>query len=362
MTLDDAFRIQLRLPELEFPTIFSVSVFFALFKTYGIPSISKLLVATGQLSNGKTASKRAADTGVILTEVVLHHPLDPRAMDGIARMNYLHGLYRKSGKISDDDMLYTLSLFALEPIRWTKQFEWRQVNDVERCAIGTYWRYMGDAMEIPFNSLKSYETGWADGLQFIDDLAEWSVEYEAKAMVPAESNKVVAQGTIDIGLFNVPKFLHGVALSFVAAVLQPHLRRAMMFPDPPEWAIATFTTIVTVRKFVLRHFFLPRPYFLRDRWWSEHPNTHGRINAKQFISLPWYIEPTFAARWGYKAWLLRLIGSKVPGDDGDSYEPKGYVISELGPDSLRHKGAEQMKTTRDALANGTRVGCPFSRW
>jgi hypothetical protein len=41
MTVEDAHAIQLALPELEFPKTFSISVFFALFKTYGIPSISK---------------------------------------------------------------------------------------------------------------------------------------------------------------------------------------------------------------------------------------------------------------------------------------------------------------------------------
>lgn len=181
------------------------------------------------MADEATASKRAADTGVILTEVVLHRPSDPRSLDGIARMNYLHGLYRKSGKISDEDMLYTLSLFALEPIRWTKQFEWREVNFVERAAMGTYWRYMGDAMEIPLASLDSAKTGWSDGLHFLEDLEKWSLAYESKFMVPAETNRTVAKGTIDIGLFNVPKIFHGIALPFVAALLQAHLRRAMMF-------------------------------------------------------------------------------------------------------------------------------------
>jgi hypothetical protein len=138
MTLQDAHSMQLALAELEFPTVFSVSVFFALFKTYGIPSISKLLVATGQLLDPETASKRAADTGVVITEVVLNKPDSERAISGIAFMNYLHGRYIKAGKISNDDMLYTLSLFVLEPIRWTAKYEWRGVTDFERCAMGVY--------------------------------------------------------------------------------------------------------------------------------------------------------------------------------------------------------------------------------
>ena len=58
-------------------------------------------------------------------------------------MNYLHGRYIKAGKISNDDMLYTLSLFVLEPIRWTAKYEWRCVTDLERCAMGMCWKDLG---------------------------------------------------------------------------------------------------------------------------------------------------------------------------------------------------------------------------
>lgn len=50
-------------------------------------------------------------------------------------MNYLHGLYQKSGKISNDDMLYTLSLFVLELRRWIDTYEWRKLTDMEVCAM-----------------------------------------------------------------------------------------------------------------------------------------------------------------------------------------------------------------------------------
>ncbi|KAJ5732693.1 hypothetical protein N7493_004174 [Penicillium malachiteum] len=120
MTLEEAFEIQSSLAELEFPFTFSTSIFFALFKTYGIPSISKLLVATGELANPNSSSKRAADTGVLLTEIVLTKPNSSRNLDAIARMNWLHDRYRRAGKIKDGDMLHTLSLFVLEPVRWTE--------------------------------------------------------------------------------------------------------------------------------------------------------------------------------------------------------------------------------------------------
>lgn len=125
-------------------------------------------------------------------------------------MNYLHSGYRKAGKITDADMLYTLSLFALEPIRWTRRFEWRALTDMEICAIGTVWKDMGDAMEIPYTALKSGATGIRDGLQWLQDLEEWSVKYEEEHMVPAESNKQLAVGTIDLLLWNVPRRWRGV--------------------------------------------------------------------------------------------------------------------------------------------------------
>jgi hypothetical protein len=227
MTLADAHAIQLALPELEFPETFSISIFFALFKTYGIPSISRLLVATGQLSTPDTASKRAADTGVVLTEVVLNKPGSERTISGIALMNYLHGRYIKSGKISNDDMLYTLSLFVLEPIRWTAKYEWRCVTDLERCAMGICWRDLGEKMKISYDRLPSASSGWKDGFHWLEELEAWSLAYEACNMVSAESNATLAQSTFDIALFNMPAFLKPHGYSVASCLLEPRLQAAM---------------------------------------------------------------------------------------------------------------------------------------
>ena len=190
--------------------------------------MSRLLVSTGELSNEKTASKRAADTGIVITEVVLNKPDSPRAVDGIARMNYLHDRYRQSGKISDDDMLYTLSLFALEPIRWTTQYEWRRLTDLERCAMGVCWKDLGDAMEIPYDALWTKGGSYSDGLGWLEALERWSLEYEEKHMVPDPANKRLALATMDIALFNVPVRLRSFAMQMVTVILGSRLRRAMM--------------------------------------------------------------------------------------------------------------------------------------
>jgi hypothetical protein len=227
MTLKDAHAIQLALAELEFPQVFSISVFFALFKTYGIPSISKLLVATGQLSASETASKRAADTGVVITEVVLNEPDSERTISGIALMNFLHDRYIRAGKISNNDMLYTLSLFMLEPIRWATKYEWRKVSDLEMCAMGVYWKDLGEAMKISYDELPSAKSGWQDGFHWLTEMETWGMEYEAHHMVPAETNAKLARATFDIALFNVPAVLKPYGYSVATILLDTRLRTAM---------------------------------------------------------------------------------------------------------------------------------------
>jgi len=227
MTVKDAHSVHVSLTELEFPIIFHTSTFFALFKTYGIPSISKLLVATGQLSCPETASKRAADTATIMTEAIINEPDSERAISGIARMNYLHSRYIKAGKISNDDMLYTLSLFVLEPIRWIARYEWRIVTDFERCAMGVYWKDMGEAMKISYDTLPSASQGWRDGLHWLEEVEAWSLAYEAQNMVPADTNATLGRGTFDFALFNVPSALKPFSFTVAHMLLEPRLRKAM---------------------------------------------------------------------------------------------------------------------------------------
>lgn len=139
-------------------------------------------------------------------------------------MNYLHGRY----SISNDAMLYTLSLFLLEPIRWTSKFEWREITDIERCAMGVYWKDLGEAMEISYHLLPSSKSGWHNGLHWLEELQDWSLRYELENMIPANTNRTLARGTLEIALFNLPALLKPCGRKFASALLEPRLRRAMM--------------------------------------------------------------------------------------------------------------------------------------
>lgn len=228
MTNDDAFQIQRDILELEFPFTFEKALQFALFRTYGIPTVSKLLVGTSQLSSADSAPKRYADTVILIQEFMGHAPTSKRTLEAVSRMNYLHSGFQKSGQLLDDDMLYTLALFAREPVRWIDQYEWRQLEDFEKCAIGTFWKSIGDAMGIGYEKLKSGKDRWIDGLHWLEDVVEWAEAYEKRCMRPHINNKITAEQTVAVLLWNVPPAMKGIGKHLVSALMDERLRTAMM--------------------------------------------------------------------------------------------------------------------------------------
>ncbi|KAI0406213.1 hypothetical protein F4802DRAFT_559810 [Xylaria palmicola] len=50
--------------------------------------------------------------------------------------------------MSNKDLLYALSLFAVEPTRWVERFEWRAMDARERGALAVLWRWVGRELGI----------------------------------------------------------------------------------------------------------------------------------------------------------------------------------------------------------------------
>lgn len=143
-------------------------------------------------------------------------------------MNFLHAGYKKAGKITNDDMLYTLSLFALEPARWVRSYEWRNLTELELCACGTYWKSMGDAMDISYSDLPPSIPGWKNGLQWLNEVEAWSLKYEEIYMVPAVTNKQLADSHLEIICINVPAGLLSSCKKVVSVIVGERVRKAMM--------------------------------------------------------------------------------------------------------------------------------------
>ncbi|KAL3420706.1 hypothetical protein PVAG01_07151 [Phlyctema vagabunda] len=361
MTNADAQKIMSYLAELEFPKVYLTSLQFALFKTYGIPTISGLLTATKEFSTPENASKRYADTTILIGEFSSHDPKSERVIKAIARMNFIHSQYQRSGKISNADLLYTLSVFITEPITWVEKFEWRSLTAMEKCAIGTFWKAIGDDMGISYHELENHKKGWLNGLEFYHDISAWAQAYEKQYMVPAQSNKQTADELVPLLLFFVPKAAQPAAANVVGVLMGDRLRKAMIYPQPPPAYFTVANIIFGTRKFVLRYLALPRASFMRFRQVSDQPDKKtGRYHWSTYQAHPYYNKPSFLNRWGPMGLFVWLMGGDVPGSKGDKYIPEGYTFEEVGPRGLKKRGGEQTREIEERLRLERPSGCPFA--
>lgn len=358
MTVKEAHDIIEAVADYEFPALFEKGLQFALFRTYGIPTISQVLVKTTQLSTDKNVPKRYADTGVLLSDMYGGEPDSDRCIDAYARLNYLHGHYIKQGKISNDDMLYTLSLFLNQPVEWINKYEWRQLTDLEICAMGVFHKAMGDGMNISFEKLPSSSTGWKDGLHFYRELDTWAKEYEKTSMVPDQKNFDTAVQTRNLLLSTYPPFMKGTLTKFVSAPLDERLRKAVMFDPAPASYHSFLNNFMALRRLYLRYLALPRPKFMATHLCSEKPDQQGRRYILRWDTQPVYVKPTLWNRWGPGAIANMLLGVPRPGDPG--MFPEGFAIKDVGPAAFVAKGQQEMNTYKETLKRERTAGCPFA--
>ena len=102
-----------------------------LIKTFAIPSISKLLAGTGEFR--RNTERRSEDADLLVMEFLEHPPKSNRERLAIRRTNAIHAKYK--GKISNEDYVYVLCVFACQAIMWIDRYSWRKVHPLERQAV-----------------------------------------------------------------------------------------------------------------------------------------------------------------------------------------------------------------------------------
>jgi hypothetical protein len=222
---------------------------FALFRTYGVPSISGLLSKTGAFRND--TQKRYDDTELLLSEIAENGQDSDRGQAAMARINDMHGRYR----ISNSDMLYVLSTFVTEPKHWLERFGRRPLTQHEIEACVHYYSALGAKMgisEIPqnFDAFDAYKT-----------------TYEADHFTYAPTNGEIAGATRDLLLsFYLPQRLVPFCRPIVHALCDVPLRHAMGFADPARWLERFVIAALKTRAKILR--LLParrRPRLVSER-------------------------------------------------------------------------------------------------
>ncbi|KAK9416342.1 putative ER-bound oxygenase mpaB/mpaB'/Rubber oxygenase catalytic domain-containing protein [Seiridium unicorne] len=331
-------------------------------KRFGYPdraSLKNMTVEDAQkiIKRGWKA-RRDEDTAVMIGEFMVNPPNSVRATTAVARMNWLHSKYIASGKILEADLLYTLSVFITEPVRFNRLFEWRPMNEMEHCAFGVFWKSIGDAMGIRYQGFLS-KNEWDDGLDFALDVAQWAKSYEVTAFVPSETSNKPAVALIPMIAYWVPWWGKSFVYECVHVLLGDRVREAFLLPEPGTGAAATVYTSLLLRKLALRHLALPRFTPLRRHNESTDSIDEPLQLSWSYGNYPFYVRPTLWNRWGPGAWAIWLYGGKVPGDQPREYMSRGYKFEDLGPVNCTGKGGDEMKADFERMKTKGMGGCPF---
>ncbi|MER7015539.1 oxygenase MpaB family protein [Saccharopolyspora sp. NPDC000359] len=209
----DCEEIYRLLSEYEFPWDITKALEFALFRTYAVPSIGRLLDRTGEFA--RCPQKRYDDTLMILYEIFHWGTGSDRGRAALEQLNAIHGRYR----ISNDDYLYTLSTFVVTPVRWIEQFGWRRLHPHEIKALTNTMRRMGEGMKI---------SGVPDTY---DEFARLFDDYERERFGFDVGGRRVADATLELFGSWYPSMLSPAVVRAARFLMDPHLLGAFGFPQ-----------------------------------------------------------------------------------------------------------------------------------
>jgi len=214
----------------EFPFDTRRALEFALFRTFAIPSIAGLLDSTKGFE--RAAQKRYRETDATLFQIIEHGYDSPQGVASIERMNRIHRRFA----ISNEDMLYVLSMFIFEPIRWNRHFGWRPLTSGERRAAFRFWCEVGHRMgirEIPKEefALESYNRA-----------------YESSHFQYSEAGRRVADRVRDLLADRIsPSVFWPVVHRILYAMMDKSLLTAFRYPNPPLWLRAVLHGALRLR-------------------------------------------------------------------------------------------------------------------
>lgn len=220
----------------EFPWDTLQALSFALFRTYAVPEIGKLLDATGAFAGD--AQRRYDDTILLLEPPARHGFADPRARAAVRRINRMHRSYH----IPNDQMRYVLSTFVVVPKRWLDEYGKRPLTPIELRASVNYYRELGRHMgirEIP----ETYE-----------EFATLMDSYEADHFAYDDASRRVADATMRLLTTFYPRPLASLIDMFSRALMDLPLLRAFGYEPPPAGFVALARAGLRARGQVLRAF------------------------------------------------------------------------------------------------------------
>jgi len=243
---------------------------FALFRTFAVPTIGRLLGRTHEFT--KRTQKRYDDTDLILGEIIEDGYDSPRGKAALERLNKIHGMFN----ISNEDFIYVLTTFVVEPYKWVERFGYRGMTMKEKIATHKFWYEVGKRMHIK------------DIPESFEGMVKFGEEYEKEYFGYSKGGHEVAVATESLFLgWYLPKALHGIGRPFVRAIMDEPLLEALQLERPSGFVRGLTNGLMQLRRKLLLLLSPKRTFGYR---------------TKEF-------HPTY---------------------------PNGYTTSELGPDRMKH--------------------------
>ncbi len=210
----DYVEIYRRTAQHEFPWDLNQALSLALFRTYAVPSIGRLLDATGEFTGA--VQKRYDDTGLLLDAPLTHGFDSPEGRTATRRINQMHARHA----ISNDDMRYVLATFVVVPKRWLDDYGWRPLTRTELDASVNYYRQLGRRMNI-----RELPTTYADFADLMDD-------YERDHFAFDPGSRRVADATLGLLCDFYPKAAGRLVHLSSRALMDDHLLAAFRYDVP----------------------------------------------------------------------------------------------------------------------------------
>ncbi|GAB2497779.1 oxygenase MpaB family protein [Nocardiopsis aegyptia] len=200
----------------EFPWDFEQALGLALYRTYAVPSIGRLLADTKEFT--ERPQHRYDDTALILNDIMEFGFEPGRGRDALRRMNQMHRSY----DISNDDYRYVLSTFVVMPVRWLNDlgYGWRRLTDHEIAASTNYYRRLGRHMGI-----KDIPETYAEFYELFDS-------YEREHFAYTDGGRAVSDATLGLMVDFYPAWQRPLVRPFTKALLDDRLIEAFGYPEP----------------------------------------------------------------------------------------------------------------------------------
>ncbi len=234
----DHHEISLHVSAYDFPWDNTQALSFALFRTYAVPSIGRLLDQTGEFTT--RVQKRYDDTGLLLEEVQRHGFGSDRGRSAVRRINQMHAMY----DISNDDLRYVLATFVVVPKRWMDDYGFRPLSPNEVAATTNYYIELGRRMAI-----KDLPADYPGFERLLDD-------YEREHFAFDPGGRRVADSTLDL-MTSFPPNKYAprwVVKRFAYSLMDEPLLRAFRYPVPTRFERVLFNGAMRLRARLLRLF------------------------------------------------------------------------------------------------------------